>query len=350
MLVESVAWLPDNSGFFLIVRAPETRFRRQIKFQPYPSGEIQNVINDLNEYYDLSITADGKSLVAIQTQNHSAIYLGNVPSRFPAEIKLENSPITPGQAEGFTVNWTPDGRLVSMDAQFHSVMLNADGKNRMPLLEHEPIVLNPVPCGPDSILISLLHGKAYVGLSKYTISTGELHEVTQGPDDEGATCTPDGNTIFFTRWQNGGALMKYSMGTGSALQMAGTVASWPRISPDGKAIVFTQLVGDGADQKFQFVIQSVEGEPIKTLPAPITSGNPQWSSDGNGLVYAREAEPDGHALFYQPLAGGAPTQLTHFDSEPMAIACFAFSPDGKRIAVTRSRDADSDLIKFSNFR
>jgi Tol biopolymer transport system component len=66
-------------------------------------------------------------------------------------------------------------------------------------------------------------------------------------------------------------------------------------------------------------------------------------------VYTQEAEPDGHALFYLPLDGGAPTQLTHFDSEPLAIASFAFSPDGKKIAVTRARDNDSDLIMFSNF-
>jgi serine/threonine protein kinase len=350
MLIEAVAWLPDDSGFFMIARAFETRYRRQIKFQPYPSGAVQNVVNDLNEYYDLSITADGKSLIAIQTQKHSAVYLGNVPAKLPAEIKLDTAPITSGQAEGDTINWAPDGRLLSMDAQYHSVILSPDGKTRTPLLEHEPMVLEPIPCGPDSILVSVIHGKDYVGLSRYTPASGELKQLTQGPDDEGGTCTPDGNTIFFVRWQNGGNLMRFSMGAGAPVAMAGTLASWPRISPDGKQIVFSQLVGEGANQKFQFVIQNVDGgPPLKILPAPITSGNPQWAPDSKGIVYTQEAEPDGHALFYLPLDGGAPTQLTHFDSEPLAIASFAFSPDGKKIAVTRARDNDSDLIMFSNF-
>jgi eukaryotic-like serine/threonine-protein kinase len=351
MLVEALAWLPDDSGFFMIARTSETRYRRQIKFQPYPSGAVQNVVNDLNQYYDLSITADGKSLVAIQSQAQSGVYLGNLPAKLPAEIKLDASPITSQQAEGESINWTPDGRLLSMDDQFHSVILSPDGKTKSPLLEHELLVLDPAPCGPDSILVSLLHGKDYVGLSRYTPAAGELKPLTQGPDDEGATCTPDGNTIFFVRWQHGGNLMRFSMGSGSPVAMAGTLASWPRISPDGKQIVYSQLVGEGANQRFQFVIQSIDGGlPAKVLPAPVTSGNPQWAPDSKAIVYTQDAEPDGHALFYQPLAGGTPTQLTHFDSEPLAIASFAFSPNGKRIAVTRARDNDSDLIMFSNFR
>jgi len=349
MLIESLAWLPDNSGFFVIARTPETRFRRQIKFQPYPSGQVQNVVNDLNEYYDVSITGDGKSLVAIQTQTRSGVYLGNVPTKLPAKITLDGSPITSGQAEGASISWTRDGRLLSMDAQFHSVILSPDGKSRTPILEHEPMVLEPAACGPDSIVASLLHGRDYVGLSKYTPGTGELKQLTQGPDDEGAFCTPDGNTIFFIRWQHGGTLMRFSMGSGTPVEMAGTLTSWPHVSPDGKQLLYTQLVGAGANQKFQFVIQSVEGgAPLKVLPSPVYSGNTRWAPDGKGILYSDESG-EGHALFYQPLDGGARTQLTHFDTEPMAIASFASSPDGKKIAVTRARDNDSDLIMFSNF-
>jgi len=353
MLVESLAWLPDGSGLFLIGRASETRFRRQIKFQPYPAGPLQNVVNDLNEYYTLGITADGKSLVSIQTQYHSAIYLGDVPTKMPAEIKLANSPITSGQAEGFTVDWLPDGRILSMDSNFRSVVLSADGKSRAPLLERESLVLEPAACGRDSILLSLLHGKDYVSIAKYTPSTGELKELTQGPDDEGGSCTPDGKTIFFTRWDHGGNLMKTSADSAAPAKIngtEGTLVSYPGISPDGKLLVYTQLVGEGANQKYQFVIQSVDGEvPLKTLPCPETSGSARWAPDGKGIVYAREAT-EGPALFYQPLDGSPAIQILRFDSEPMAIQSFGFSQDGKKIAVARARDADSDLMMFSNFR
>jgi hypothetical protein len=43
-------------------------------------------------------------------------------------------------------------------------------------------------------------------------------------------------------------------------------------------------------------------------------------------------------------------EVCHFDSEPLGIPTFAFSPAGKQIAITRSRVNDFDLVMFSNFR
>ena len=42
-LVDGIAWLPDSSGMFLQARARDMNLRGQIKFQPYPSGPVQNV-------------------------------------------------------------------------------------------------------------------------------------------------------------------------------------------------------------------------------------------------------------------------------------------------------------------
>jgi Tol biopolymer transport system component len=61
-LVDGVSWLPDSSGMFLQVRSAETNFRSQIKFQPYPTGAVQNVTNDLNEYRHITVTGDGRDL------------------------------------------------------------------------------------------------------------------------------------------------------------------------------------------------------------------------------------------------------------------------------------------------
>jgi hypothetical protein len=52
----------------------------------------------------------------------------------------------------------------------------------------------------------------------------------------------------------------------------------------------------------------------------------------------------------QPLASGAPVQLTHFDSEPGVISAYAWSRDGKKFAVTRARYNDTDVVMFSGFR
>jgi hypothetical protein len=52
----------------------------------------------------------------------------------------------------------------------------------------------------------------------------------------------------------------------------------------------------------------------------------------------------------QPPAGGDPAQLTHFDSEPGLISAYAWSRDFKKLAVTRARYNDTDVVMFGGFR
>jgi Tol biopolymer transport system component len=55
-------------------------------------------------------------------------------------------------------------------------------------------------------------------------------------------------------------------------------------------------------------------------------------------------------LYLQPLDGGAPVQLTHFDSEPGSMAAYAWSRDGKKLAITRARYNSTDAVMFSGFK
>jgi len=52
----------------------------------------------------------------------------------------------------------------------------------------------------------------------------------------------------------------------------------------------------------------------------------------------------------QPLAGGVPVHLTHFNSEPALVAAYAWSRDGKKFAITCARYNDSDVVMFNGFR
>jgi Tol biopolymer transport system component len=71
----------------------------------------------------------------------------------------------------------------------------------------------------------------------------------------------------------------------------------------------------------------------------------QWTPDAKGLVIGMEWA-DVINLWYQPVSGGKPRQVTHF---PDSVMRAAWSPDGKRIALMR-HSASSDAILFRNFR
>jgi len=350
LLVDTATWLPDSSGMFLQIRATETRLRRQIKFQPYPSGAVQNVTNDLNEYSDLSVTADGKALVSLQRQASSAVYVGSAPTQWPSEIKLNSTPVTPGQADGGWLKWTADGKLLIMDGQYHSLMMDADGASRRPILDHETLTIYPTPCGPGSIVVALVRGNT-LNIFKYNLGTGDLKQLSSGRDTEQPACTPDGKTVFYQQYEGTPSLMRVSAEGGSPPQQVATnTFAGPKVSPDGKQIVYLQAVGSGSEQKFQLVIQSIDGrQSAKMLPASASVHDYDWSPDGRGLVLDLGTGV-GSNLFYQPLDGSKPTQITHFDIEPLAVETFAFSPDGKQVAITRARTNTSDLVMFSNFR
>ena len=64
-----------------------------------------------------------------------------------------------------------------------------------------------------------------------------------------------------------------------------------------------------------------------------------WTPDGRGVAY-----PSDGNLWVQPLSGGAPRQLTRFtDGRP--IGSFAWSRDGRRLAITRST-ITNDIVLF----
>ncbi|MBV9340658.1 MAG: protein kinase, partial [Acidobacteria bacterium] len=162
MLVDGVAWLPDMSGIFLETRSPETNFRKQIKFQPYPSGILQNLTNDLNVYKSITITADGKTLATIQEQPSSALYIGDVPSPWPGLIKLSANPVTPGHSDGGWAQWGFDGKIYFTDSSFHSFRMSPDGSSRARVPDRDTVAIYGSTCGPNAIIFSTLRNNNFV--------------------------------------------------------------------------------------------------------------------------------------------------------------------------------------------
>ena len=114
-------------------------------------------------------------------------------------------------------------------------------------------------------------------------------------------------------------------------------------------MVFYQSSVSGSAHKVFVAVQDVDGGNKTLLSSEGVVRRPEWAPDGRAFIVERRTGA-GANLFYQQLDGGKPTQLTHFDSEPLWIISYAVSPDGKQIAITRSRMNDSDLVMFSNFR
>lgn len=348
MLVDGVVWLPDSSGMFLQCRAREANLRSQIKFQPYPSGDLQNVTNDLNEYRNLTLTSDGKALVTIQEQESMAVYLAQTPAKLPADIVPNASPATSGQAAGSWVRWSSDGKLLFDDQNFHSFKMDPDGTGRVQIPDRDTNAAYPISCGPDAFVVAELVNDN-LNLFRYDRLMRDKKQLTFEKDTETPVCTRDGKSVYYIDNLEGPGLKRVATDGGKPEVVAMNAFNGVSLSPDEKRLAFLQFSGMSGEHKVQIVMQDLDGGNKSYVSAMGVIRAPVWIPDGKALVLDKSTGA-GSNLFYQPLDGTAATQLTHFTSEPLFVPGYAFSPDGKQIAVTRAKIFDSDMVMFKNFR
>jgi dipeptidyl aminopeptidase/acylaminoacyl peptidase len=121
------------------------------------------------------------------------------------------------------------------------------------------------------------------------------------------------------------------------LEMEGV--SSPRISPDGRQIIYTRSWIDKVNDRRESAlwIMNVDGSKNRYLA---DGSGARWSPDGTRIAYLASGEPKGRQIFVRWMdAEGATTQITRIDETPGAIR---WSPDGRSLAFTMivpSRDA-----------
>jgi len=357
MSVQAAGWLPDSSGLLFTAREKSAGFRQQVWFQPYPEGEPFRISNDLNQYQSLSVAADGKSFVTTQERAESTIYVGDSPSVLSDKIDWKLTPISSEQATGYSLSWTASGKLLQQDLAFRIYSTAADGSNRIRLLESAQLAFSPTSCGSgDLVIASTVTEKNTASLFRLNVATGDLKQLTFGKDDESASCTPDGKWVAYRANVTDDGLsriFKVASDGGTPVELARGNVGPPATSPDGASVAYVKYEGQGASATAKIIIQKLDGgAPVKQIDVPSSYNlfNLGWTPDGRALAYVRNTTGNTQSLYMQPLAGGAPVQLTHFDSEPALVSAYAWSRDGKKLAITRAKYNDTDVVMFSGFR
>jgi Tol biopolymer transport system component len=140
-------------------------------------------------------------------------------------------------------------------------------------------------------------------------------------------------------------LWKVSTSGGEPVQLSDNAtilnSTWPSVSPDGKLIAFRSM--DIQKRSASVVVIPFEGGPsIHILQLGFTPV--RWSPDSRSLTYV-QGQGNVDNLWSQPVDGGPPRQITHFDA--LQIFNFDWSADGKRLALARGL-VNTDVIELQD--
>jgi dipeptidyl aminopeptidase/acylaminoacyl peptidase len=103
----------------------------------------------------------------------------------------------------------------------------------------------------------------------------------------------------------------------------------PRLSPDGRQIIFTRRWIDKLNDRWEssLWIMNADGSRLRFL---VNGSDAQWSPDGSRISYVAQGDPSGSQIFVRWMdAEGAVTQVTRVSQAPSDLE---WSPDGATIA------------------
>ena len=353
--VSRILWTP--SGKHLIVAARDiNESTSQLWMISYPDGEVRRLTNDLEAYFWLSISADGRMLVTRQQKIISHLWLLS-----DGDIKTARQLTFGGRNfDGYVgLAWMPDGKILFSALSGHITdlhLMNTDGGNRIQLTSNAgqdntyPTVSRD---GRYIVFISNRSGSAQVwrmendGRNQKQLTFGEV----QKERAQSAGLSADGKEVLFIKRGSGpAAIWKVAIEGGTSVQVShltdAAAESFLSVSPDGKWMAYRhssvqpEAKSEDPTVRIGVLPSDGNGEP-KLFDLPMRRPIIQWSADSSTFDYSAGAF-NSSILFRQPFAGGESQKLLDF---PDRIFNFAWSPDGKNLVVARgTQQGDAILI------
>jgi Tol biopolymer transport system component len=111
----------------------------------------------------------------------------------------------------------------------------------------------------------------------------------------------------------------------------------PTWSPDGKFIAYTAMIDNTHDL---YILPAAGGQPVR-ITQNLWAANPDWSPNGQKLVFEDETDGGGSDIAWIPVGGGSRRKLTNGpqSSERNPV----WSPDGTQIAYCATYDYQYEI-------
>src|SRR5262249_28304476 len=188
------AWLPDAKALTPPAASLDSGSQKiQLAYLPYPAGEFRALTVDANDYIHPSVSADGGTIAANQTQFRQQIQIG--PAEGSSDWKL--LPL-PSQLIVWQWSWMPDGRIVLPQGGDVRIV-DPSGGDSVILSDRLHIPDQVTVCG-DSLIVFRQVGRsggAAANLWRMKFDGTEQKQLTSGVNDILPHCSADGKWVYY---------------------------------------------------------------------------------------------------------------------------------------------------------
>jgi eukaryotic-like serine/threonine-protein kinase len=350
-----ISWLSDNSG--ILVSGADQGLVSQIWYLSWPGDEARNITNDLNVYFQTSLTADSATLAAVVPNRVINLWTASSLNINGARRITSGADRADGERG---LSWSPDGKVVycSMAGGREEIwMMEADGGGNKQLSSTGQYNIEPAvsPAGRYIVWTSFQSGRPE--LWRMDIDGANPKLLTRERGTFFQDVSHDGQWVIFT--PPPGGVWKVSIDGGTPERVREARANRPTISPDGQFIACNYQDKEGEEFRVA-ILPLAGGPPIKLLESrssqakgvdgfaylPGSEKLIRWTPDGRAIAYI-VTENEVSNIWAQPLDGGPSKQLTDFKSE--RIFNFAWSRDGQKIALSRGI-VNRDVVLITGFK
>ena len=355
--ISRTLWMPSAKHLIVAARATNEP-SSQLWMIAYPDGEIRRLTNDLESYFWLSLSADGRMLVTRQQKIISHLWLVTDDDVKKAKQLTRGDRSFDGYAG---LAWTPDGKIVFSAFAGNNTDLysmNPDGSDRVQLTAY---------AGQDNTDPTVSQDGRYIVFASNRTGTRQIWRMdSDGRNQKQLTfatepkessqypaLAPDGAVVFFIKHGAGpAAIWKVPIDGGTADKVSHLTNSategFLSISPDGKWLAYRHvsvLPGTRDEERtlrIGVLPTNGSGEP-RLFDLPLRRPVVQWSADSAAFIYPAGTF-NSSSLWRQPLARGVPQKLFEFPDRTFNLA---WSRDGKQLVVSRGKQ-QGDAILITN--
>ncbi len=328
----------------LISRTDPDSRKPQLYFLSYPDAKLTRFTNDLSRYAgdSIDITQDGRSVATIQTISDAQLWLA------PNGDANAAKQLTSGEELSGWVSSSDANHFLLLSAKGRIISIGVDGSKAI-LISGGSNVTRADSCGTTGRFLLTRREQGQSLTYSTTIDGGNLQPL--GPGFL-AACSPDGSWYVYQDQKNNIIRASIAGGVPQVL-VTNTMRIGASISGDGKRVLYPYMGKvDGVVRDFVGIVSSDGGPRSASFVLPAGTGfesrrHAQWSPKGDAFQYSITRDGAGN-IWEQPLSGGPPRQITHFPPG-QHIRGFAWSPDGKQLAVVRG-SSSSNVVILTDFR